>query len=113
MSGTRRTRENTIERGLVRRAEADGWLVRKVAWIGRHSAPDRLFARDSVVVFIEMKRPGEALRKPQFAEHRRLRRQGMLVRSVDSIEDGLRVLADPHCDETPCEARSREKWAKR
>ena len=37
----------------------------------------------------------------------------MLVRSVDSVEDGMRVLSNPEADETICEARSREKWTKR
>lgn len=86
-------REAAIEDYVVTRAERSGYFVRKVGWLGRRHAPDRLFARpDRGLVFIEFKRPGEKPRKGQTYEHRRMRAAGLEVHVCDSILDALEIL---------------------
>lgn len=84
--------ESSIEGVVVTRAEAAGWFQRKVAWLGRKGAPDRVFIKDGRTVWIEFKRPGEAPRLSQVLEHDRMRAGGAEVHSVDSIAQGLRIL---------------------
>ena len=84
--------ESPIEIFVVDRAESDGWFCRKVKWVGRVSAPDRLFAKDGRLVWMEFKRPGADPRASQAAEIKRMRDAGMEVHVVDSIVDGCRIL---------------------
>lgn len=86
-------RESAIENPVVAKAERAGYFVRKVAWLGRKHAPDRLFAReDRGQVFIEFKRPGEDARRGQRIEHRKMREAGIEVHVCDSVEDALKIL---------------------
>ena len=86
-------KEIAIENPVVVRAERAGYFVRKVAWVGRRSAPDRVFARkDRGTVYIEFKRPGEAATKIQTEEHARMRAAGMEVHVCDSVDDAMKIL---------------------
>lgn len=85
--------ETHIENPVVVRAEAAGYLVRKVQWVGRKGAPDRLFARpDRGLVFIEFKAPGEEPNTQQSREHKRMREAGIEVHVCDSVEEALVLL---------------------
>lgn len=85
--------EASIEDAAVRRAEAAGFYVRKVAWLGRRSAPDRLFASEERgTVWIEFKKPGEEPTKAQYREHERMRTAGMEVHWTDSVVGACRIL---------------------
>lgn len=78
---------------VVARAEAAGYYVRKVSWIGRRSAPDRLFARkDRGQVYIEFKAPGLDATLSQKQEHKRMIAAGIEVHVCDSIDDAMRIL---------------------
>lgn len=78
---------------VVRRAERAGYYVRKVSWVGRNGAPDRLFARkDRGQVYIEFKAPGEVPRRLQREEHKAMREAGIEVHVCDSVSDALRIL---------------------
>ena len=86
--------ERDVEAYLVRRCEALGWEVRKIKWIGRIAAPDRLIlARrrdrqdhlEGLILFVELKKPGEKPRIAQEREHNRLRAAGATVYVVDSM----------------------------
>lgn len=98
-------RERDIERRLVERVKQMGGEIRKVKWLGRDGAPDRVvmlpngFAilADSPVpgetIWIEVKPPGGAATFPKNAherkqarEHRRMRAMGQRVEVVDSFE---------------------------
>jgi hypothetical protein len=104
-------RERDIERELVKRVQAMGGEVRKVQWVGRRGAPDRLVmtpARtlpgwDGVVVagrvcfadpctvparsvWVELKAPGMRPPGHQLREHARMRAMGQTVVVIDSIE---------------------------
>lgn len=81
-------RERDIERALVKRVKAKGGEIRKLMWIGRRAAPDRLVKMPGQqVVFVELKAPGGKLSKLQELEHRRLRAIGLRVEVVWKIED--------------------------
>ena len=92
--------ERTIEAHLVKRVHELGGEVRKVKWIGRRGAPDRLvmlpltwsaarvdFLNDSqTTIWVELKAPGEKAKPHQAREHKRMRAMGQQVVVIDSIE---------------------------
>jgi len=90
--------ERNIEEYLVKRVKAMGGEVRKVKWIGRNSAPDRLVMLPGNGVFnnttwVELKRPGlaagfpaDAHERAQDREHQRMRRMGQRVVVIDSLK---------------------------
>ena len=89
-------RERDIERYLVKRVRELGGEVRKVQWIGRRGAPDRLVmlapTRDrfgdlqSPTIWVELKAPGVKPEAHQLREHVRMRKMGQRVVVVDSLE---------------------------
>lgn len=84
--------ETYIEDAVCASAEADGWLVRKLAWRGRAGAPDRLLVKAGRVVFMEFKSPGENPRPDQHRELAALTEHGAESYAIDSIRAGLKVL---------------------
>lgn len=100
-------RERDIERHLVKRVKELGGEVRKVAWIGRRGAPDRLVMLNPFTVFhevegttqhcttiwVELKAPGEKAEPHQLREHARMRKMGQRVVVIDSIEGVEALLA--------------------
>lgn len=98
----RKLRERDIEAYLVRRVKELDGEVRKVKWIGRRGAPDRLVMLPVSLVagasyantfFVELKAPGEKAEPHQLREHVRMRRTGQRVVVVDSLEGVDRLLA--------------------
>lgn len=101
-------RERDIEKYLVTRVAAIGGEVRKVKWIGRRGAPDRLVMLPECydpfdgsgssrcpakTVWVELKRPGglatfpkNAHERKQDREHKRMRKVGQRVVVIDSLE---------------------------
>lgn len=94
-------RESEIEAHLVKRVKELGGEVRKVQWIGRRGAPDRLVmlppgdvrAADyltyyglSRTIWVELKAPGKKPELHQEREHQRMRAMGQRVEVIDSIE---------------------------
>lgn len=95
-------RERDIERQLVKRVKQLGGEIRKVKWVGRDGAPDRVVmlprwspstAHLTPTIWIELKRPGGAATFPanaherkQKREHERMRKRGQRVEVVDSFE---------------------------
>jgi hypothetical protein len=81
-------RERDIERALVKAVKAAGGEVRKLMWIGRRAAPDRLVKLPGKEpVFVELKAPGGRLSRLQDLEHRRMRAVGLRVEVVWRVED--------------------------
>lgn len=78
-------REREIERYLVASAELLGGEVRKVKWIGRRAAPDRLVMLPRMSVWVELKAPGKAATISQQREHMRMRAAGQRVVVLDSL----------------------------
>lgn len=102
-------RESTVEAYLVRRVKELGGEVRKVKWIGRIGAPDRLVMvpfkttdcpqygavsrGESRTIWVELKAEGLAATFPhtpherkQHREHERMRAMGQRVVVIDSYE---------------------------
>lgn len=84
-------RESQIEDYLVERVRAMGGEVRKVKWIGRRGAPDRVVMLNGKTVWVELKAPGEKAKPHQVREHERMQRMGQQVEVIDTLEgvDGL------------------------
>lgn len=88
-------RESEIESYLVERVKAKGGEVRKLRWIGRNGAPDRLVMMKGIhnhSVWIELKAEGLAAMFPhtpherqQHREHERMRAVGQRVVVIDSF----------------------------
>jgi hypothetical protein len=80
-------RESTIESYLRNQVIACGGEVRKVGWIGRRGAPDRLVLLPGrPAIYVELKAPGKRPRIAQTREHERLRALGQWVEVIDSHE---------------------------
>ena len=89
-------RERDIEARLVKRVKELGGEVRKVAWIGRRGAPDRLvmlpdmraaYGTDAPsTIWVELKAPGKKAEPHQLREHERMRKMGQRVVVIDSFE---------------------------
>lgn len=93
-------RERDIERYLVKRVKELDGEVRKVQWIGRRGAPDRLVMLPTVAhvsghhtiyvsprtVWVELKAPGVEPEDYQLREHARMRKLGQRVEVIDSLE---------------------------
>lgn len=93
-------RESDIEQHLVERVRSLGGEVRKVKWIGRNGAPDRLVMLPDRTVWVELKAPGLAALFPhtpherqQHREHVRMRAMNQRVEVVDSYQGVDEVLA--------------------
>lgn len=102
------TRESEIESYLVERVKALGGEVRKVQWIGRRGAPDRIvmlpgcdcgvptcanYSEPNPPIWVELKAPGEKAKPHQAREHERMRAMGQRVVIVDSFEGVDEVLS--------------------
>ena len=87
-------RESTVEEYLVKRVEALGGEVRKVQWVGRANAPDRVVMLPTgklnwlgvSCVWVELKNPdtlktfpANAHERAQAREHLRMRKCGQFV----------------------------------
>jgi hypothetical protein len=95
-------KERDIERHLVNRVKELGGEVRKVQWIGRRGAPDRLVMLPvrrltdtldcawcnpgGAAIWVELKSPGKKPEPHQLREHNRMRAMGQRVEVIDSIE---------------------------
>lgn len=114
-------RESDIEKYLVKQVKAAGGEVRKVQFIGRPGAPDRLVMLDltravallaaeagvnedyaaqllheligMVLVWPELKAPGKKAEPHQLREHERMRKMGQRVVVIDSLAGVDEVLS--------------------
>ena len=106
MKPQKQIRERDIEKYLVKRVKELGGEVRKVKWIGRSGAPDRLvmlpmrriegyFTLKGLVpmryerqpaIWVELKAPSVKPEAHQVREHKRMRDMGQRVEVIDSFE---------------------------
>ncbi len=81
----KKLRESDIERYFIRRVKEEGGDTRKVKWIGRPHAPDRIaFLNGSH--WVEIKRPGGFVRLGQVREFFRMKELGAPVWILDTYE---------------------------
>lgn len=86
-------RESEIEQHLVDTVQFLGGEIRKVQWIGRNGAPDRLvMLPDGRLLWLELKAPGKTPSPVQLREHAKMARCGQHVHVVDSMEGVDEVL---------------------
>lgn len=96
--------EAKIEKYLCDRVKMLGGEVRKVKWIGRRGAPDRLVMLPQTwiryleypmaevgdfppqTIWVELKAPGKDPEPHQAREHKRMRDMGQRVEVIDSME---------------------------
>lgn len=89
MPTVQKIKEYVIEDAFVKACKARGLEQRKVCWIGRRAAPDRVIFVDGGV-YVELKRPGGKPRASQDMEHARMKAGGMkvyVVSTLDELED--------------------------
>ena len=86
-------RERDIESYLVSLVKYYGGEARKVKWIGRNNAPDRVvFLPDGRLIWVECKAPGKTPTAAQLREHERMRKLGQQVVVVDSCKKVLNLI---------------------
>lgn len=85
-------REVQIESPCVFLAEEAGWYQRKVSWVGRVGAPDRVFIKGGRTVWVEFKATDEEPRLSQVLEHEEMREHGAELYVVDSVADFKQVM---------------------
>lgn len=89
-------RESDVEKYFVKVVKSLGGETRKVKWIGRAHAPDRVVMFDPLsyqsikrippaTIWAELKRPKGKARIGQLREHVRMRRLGQTVVVLDTI----------------------------
>lgn len=84
-----------VQNPVMAHGKANGWFVRRVQWIGRRAAPDTVFAKGGVTLWIEFKDAGKAPDAQQAREHERMRAAGMKTFVIDDADAG-RALLDRH-----------------
>lgn len=90
----KKIKERDVERYLCRKVKEMGGEVRKVQWIGRRGAPDRLVMLQweyhdmnyNLTIWVELKAPGKKPEPHQVREHKRMRELGQWVEVIDSFE---------------------------
>jgi len=79
------TPEGIIEDYFVKRVRETGGKVRKLKWIGKNGAPDRMVWWPTIgpglgrVCFVELKAPGKKPTAEQKEEHKKMKDDGLLV----------------------------------
>lgn len=71
--------ESEIQRRIIKRWEADGYLMVKVQLCNKAGFPDLIALKDGKAAFIEVKRPGQKPRPLQEYRHEQLRNAGFDV----------------------------------
>ncbi len=84
--------ESQLERAFVAYITKTGGEVRKVKWIGRNGAPDRVVLYpDGEQCWVELKTKAGPLRPGQLREHARLRDMGQVVHVVRSKDEYVQL----------------------
>lgn len=86
-------KEREISAYLNARVKELGGEIRRVRWLGRNNAPDKVILLPGVSAWVEEKATGKDAEAAQKREHHRLARAGMRVRVIASEEDVDRLLA--------------------
>lgn len=102
--------ERDVEDYLVKRVKAMGGEVRKVQWLGRNSAPDRIVMLPrsgtaiwnswSNTIWVELKNPktivtfpADARERAQHREHERMRKMGQRVEVIGTLHQVEELLS--------------------
>jgi len=83
----RRRLEKSIERSCKTWAQGRDWWCAKFKSPGKRSAPDDIFVRCGLHVFVEFKAEGEEATENQKIYHDEMRKAGCRVLVVDSVAE--------------------------
>ena len=78
--------ENKVETQLRKKVEEIGGKAFKFSSPGSNGVPDRIILYKSNCYFVELKRPGEALRPLQRVVVKKFKKLGFKVYVIDSLE---------------------------
>ena len=81
-----------VQNPVTEYGKANGWFVRRLRWLGRVAAPDTIFAKGGVVLWVEFKDEGKPAELRQDREHTRMRKAGMLTFVIDNVAAGRALL---------------------
>lgn len=88
--------ERDIEKYFVKRVKEAGGEIRKLKWIGRSSAPDRIVCFPGVCSFlVELKRPGKVPTDAQAREIARINKAGgsaLFINSKEGVDAFIEAL---------------------
>lgn len=84
--------EYLVENTAVAKAERAGWESRKVKWVGRRGAMDRVFFGFGRCVFIEFKPKGVVPVGQQAREIKKLKALYPEIHVCDTVEAALEIL---------------------
>lgn len=80
-------RESYIERKLCEKVKSLGGKCEKFTSPNNRAVPDRIVTLSGgIIIFVELKAPGEKPTKLQTLDHERRRKLGCDVRVIDSLE---------------------------
>jgi len=77
--------ESHLQRAIIQKLTAEGWLVIKLIKTNTNGIPDLLCHRQGRTAYIEVKRPGYKPTPLQAYRHRQLQEQGISVFIIDNI----------------------------
>jgi hypothetical protein len=77
--------ECDVEGYFCEQAHLKGYGNRKLKFVGRDGAPDRMFFKKKRVFFVEFKRPGKPLNPRQARERKSLVSYGLEVYHISTI----------------------------
>jgi hypothetical protein len=78
-------RESKVEKEIREYAEATGWWEAKFTSPSRRGVPDRVFIKRGIVLWLEIKRPGEEPTTQQRLCMKEMKKYGAIVAWVDSF----------------------------
>lgn len=96
-----RSLESKLEDYLVHEVNKMGGEIRKVGWVGRAGAPDRLVMFGGRCVWVELKAPNRRCEADphQAREHRRMREHGGCdIRVLNTVDDVSSFLLELKCN---------------
>jgi len=77
--------ESQLQRAIIQKLTAEGWLVIKLIKTNTNGIPDLLCHRQGRTAYIEVKRPGYKPTPLQAYRHQQLQDQGISVFIIDNI----------------------------
>ena len=84
--------ESQIEKKVVKYCREHGIYTRKFASPSNRGVPDRIFCKNGIAVFIELKKPGNEPTDLQLRELQILRNHGMRAAWCDTYAETVRLL---------------------
>lgn len=79
--------EKHIQSKIIKQLEAAGWYVIKLIQTNKNGIPDLIATRNGMVVYIEVKQPGEDPGPLQKFRHKEIRNTGTTVIVATSTND--------------------------